>query len=112
MKIQKVIITDKAGIALAVGSIASHAKRNRIKGMYDSPAKSPASILKARRSYDFKKEFNRYVDANYGDVLSTKDKKKLMGIVEEHYNEDCIENVQDLKKHIRVLGKRAGIIFD
>jgi hypothetical protein len=110
MKLKQVEIMDRAGIALAKISVKH--QQNKNKGMYDDPGRSPAQVLKGKRSYNFKKEFNRYVDEHYGDVLSKKDKKKLQGLVEEHYEEGCIENVEDLHRHIKAIGKKNEILFD
>lgn len=111
MKITQVKIDNK-DITIAAGSISTKVRRNRIKGVYDNSAQSPLDIINKRHGYNFPKEFDKYVEMNYGDVMSTKDKKKLKELVEEHYEDGCIETVKDLHKHIRVIGERNNIIFD
>jgi hypothetical protein len=109
MKVRSIAIKGE-GIELA--KVAIHAKRNRMKGMYDNTNPTAMDIYKARHKYDFKHEFNKFIEDNYVDVISKTDRKALMQAVETHYNEGCIENVEDLKRHIEVIGKREGIIFD
>ena len=109
MKIKLATIIDHDHIEIA--KISFHKKRNTLKGLYDNNNDS-AALLKKKRAYDFKREFNKYIDQNYGDVLSKNDKKRLMGLVDEHYEEGCIENVKDLHRHIRKIGHKHNLIFD
>jgi hypothetical protein len=110
MRLNTVNVVDKGGVVLA--KLSTKIKQKKIQGIYDGTRSNPAQILKGKRSYNFKKEFELYVSTNYGDIITKKDKKKLMGLVEEHYEDGCIENVPDLKRHIEVIGKREGILFD
>jgi hypothetical protein len=110
MRLKTVNLLDNKGVVLA--KLSTKIKQKKIQGVFDGYKNNTAQILKGKRSYNFKKEFEIYVSANYGDVISKKDKKRLEGLVEEHYEDGCIENVPDLKRHIEVIGKREGILFD
>jgi hypothetical protein len=111
MKITTVKINDK-DVVVSSGSISTKVRRNRIKGVYNNSAQSPLEIMNKRHGYNFPKEFDKYVETNYGDVLSEKDKKRLKKVVEEHYEDGCIGTVKSLHKHIHILGERINIIFD
>jgi len=110
MKVKTAHITLPGSVETA--QVAIRHKQNKLKGTYNGSPSNPATTLKIRRNYDFKREFTRYVEENYGDVISKKDKKKLMDLVGEHYDSGCIEDVKDLRKHIKIIGKRNNLIFD
>jgi hypothetical protein len=110
MRVKQTILTDKRGIAIA--KIANKIRQKKMQGVYDNTGQSPKDILNKRGTINFKKDFTRYVDDNYGDILSKKDIKKLHDLVEVHYESGDIDDMTDLVEHIESLGKEHNILFE
>lgn len=109
MRIVSATIKSTAGIALAKISVKHN--QNKIKGVYNNNQMSVQKKRRRRHKFNFKREFNAYVDTNYGDVLSKSDKQKLKEEVQSHYDDGCITDVKSLQQHIEKIGRQNDLIF-
>jgi hypothetical protein len=110
MRVKQIALTDKGGVVVA--TISKMINQKRIQGIYDNAAQSPSDILSKRSNFNFKKEFTRYIDDNYGDVVSKGEAKKLKKLIEKQYEKGEIEDIKDLHETIELLGKERNILFD
>lgn len=110
MKIKSLVYIDKTEAQTSINF-----KRNRImKGLDDTKLEDPATLKRKRgkKSFDLKRDFNRYVDDNYGDILEREDKDTLFELIAELYDDGKIKTYDELITAIHALGKEEGLIFE
>lgn len=96
---------------VTLAKLVQKVKRNKINGLYDRTA-TDVAVLNKTHGFNFDKEFNKYIELNYGDILTDSDIEHLKRIVYKYYSVGKIQNTTDLHKYVRFLGKKHNLIFD